>query len=133
MQIVLKKKLGYDTTRILSLNNINPLSYGLILGKMITVFSGVFIFHLGCLLPFLYSPLSCLCTLFTNDHRLSKERGGWHTLPSVLLLSFPRAFPYGKGVVGVKLLVILIFLLQAPEGYYRVPKTFFLPIKTEIT
>lgn len=39
MQIVLKKKLDYDTPRILSLNNINPLSNGLILGKMITVHS----------------------------------------------------------------------------------------------
>lgn len=52
------KKLDYDTTRILSLNNISPLNNGLIVGKRITVFSGVFNFHLGCLLPLsLFSPL----------------------------------------------------------------------------
>lgn len=70
---------------------IHSVSVVLILGKMITQ-AKVFLWS--------YSPLLCFDTLFSNDHRLSKERAKQSKISvvfqvlGILLLSFPGAFPY---------------------------------------
>lgn len=78
MQIVLKKKLDYDTPRTLSLNNINPLSNGFILGKMIIVLSFLWCIQLPFGVPptpFSISPslASVHCSLMITGYPRREE------------------------------------------------------------